>query len=179
MLATADKPQRLMLVLRRLSVPAAGYMVQMAHKYCMLWRDELSFAFRLLPGDPRSITAMEIAGPGAWPLVAAEEGVHMWCRFHESLLPLSVSFVPRTEQTLEDQLRDWQAERQQWLDSLAENDAATSRDPRPLGRIVRFYDTAGPTLDLRTGSTLPQLPTAAQHKSLILGGLALPPEMEI
>ena len=62
---------------------------------------------------------------------------------------------------------------------MATGQALVADDPLPLGPIVRIYDESGPTLDLRSGLSLPAYPTPADWKRLVLAGLPLPPELEV
>jgi hypothetical protein len=140
----------------------------------------MSFDLRRIDaGDPQALNAFEISGPGVWPLASAESGVHVWCRFHENLLPVAVWVAARNEQTAEGQLAAIVATRDAWLAELAKGCTTEDSDPWPLGRIVRIYDEGGPTLDLRSGKTLSSWPSLQDRKSLILAGLPLPPEMEV
>jgi ATP-dependent Clp protease ATP-binding subunit ClpC len=123
--------------------------------------------------------ALLVSGPGIWPLARAEAGVHFYCRRHENLLPIQVTVLPAAAgDGVERQIDEWYAARRRWLTDLAAGRASTTDDSCRLGAIVRFYDEAGATLDLRTGRSLPRFPTADEWKSLVLGGLPLPAEWE-
>jgi ATP-dependent Clp protease ATP-binding subunit ClpC len=180
MFSSADLPQRVLLLVREIIQPVRECGWTLSCHLGGLFRSELSFDVRRLePYRPQLPVAFEISGPGIWPLAAAESGVHLWCKFHENLVPVSVWAAPRNEQSAEEQFAAIVAERKQWMDELAAGKAVEAGDPWPLGRIVRIHDEQGPTIDFRSGVTLPKLPTHAERKALLLAGLPLPPEMEV
>ena len=121
--------------------------------------------------------ALRFSGPGIWPLAAAEAGVHVLCRRQENLLPVQVALLPVAGNT--NPAEHFSRLRGEWLLALAAGRANTADDPWPLGKVVRFYDEGGSTLDVRTGLSLPNFPTAKEWKTLLLAGLPLPPELEI
>jgi hypothetical protein len=148
--------------------------------YADLFQNRLSFDVRQVEnGDPSFYSALEITGPGVWPLVGAEAGVHLWCKFHENLLPVVVWVVPRNAQSAKSQVATLVADRNRWLAELSLGRAAESSDPWPIGPLVRIHDERGPTIDFRSGTTLPRLPSVEDRKALLLAGLPLPPEMEV
>ncbi len=180
MLNSAEMPWAVLLLIRPLGLPARESVPGLTEVLCRLFHEELSFDVRRLErDDPLALSALEITGPGIWPLAAVETGVHVWCRFHENLLPVSVWIVQRDERSAEEQLAAIESERQHWLNELAQGRAACDQDPWPLGKIVRFHDESGPTLDLRTGATFSKPPSIEERKALLLAGLPLPPEMEV
>jgi hypothetical protein len=180
MLTSVGMTQRVLLLIRPIGLPAGELVQRWSPTFENLFRDQLSFDVRRLnPSDSSSLIAFEVSGPGVWPLASAETGVHVWWRFHENLLPVSVWMLPGNEQSAKEQLSDLEAERRVWLHELALGRSIADQDPWPLGKIVRFYDEAGPTLDLRSGMSLPKSPTLVERKTLVLAGLALPPEMEV
>jgi ATP-dependent Clp protease ATP-binding subunit ClpC len=172
-------PHSLLLLVRPVSKPAVAEAVLLSVFYATLFREHLSFDLRPLKlHNPADLHACEITGPGIWPLATAEAGIHVWCRFHENLLPVAVMVVARNDQSAEDQVAALRNEREDWIRELAVG-RASGPDPWLPGRIVRFHDDAGPTLDLRSGQTLPKSPTLEERKSLILAGLPLPLEMQV
>ena len=122
--------------------------------------------------------ALLLSGPGVRGPAEAEAGVHVYCQSHENLIPVQVSLLPATAGDAVDAVAAYYAARRRRLDDAAAGRAATGDDPFRLGAIVRFYDLSGPTLDLRTGRSTPNFPTAAEWKSLVLGGLPVPAELE-
>lgn len=122
--------------------------------------------------------AMRLAGPGVWSLVGLEAGVHVFCQRHENLLPVQVSVIPGDGRSADEQAREFHERRRQWLAGVAAGTASLTSDPSPLGPIVRFYDESGPTLDVRTGISLTNIPSPLEWKRLLLAGLPLPMELE-
>ena len=118
------------------------------------------------------------AGPGIGTLLAGEAGLHVYCRRHENLAPTQVDVIPLADGPLEPQVEPLFRRQVERMETLRLGRTAADDDPFPLGRIVRFYDEGGPTLDLRTGLTLAGPPNVDQWRRLVLTGLPLPPELE-
>jgi hypothetical protein len=173
--ATASSPEQVALVIHPLSVPAREFgrtLLQLREVFA----DELSFSCQVLPGSTNELGGLRIAGPGAGPLAQLEAGVHMYCRQQENLLPVQVTVMPLQPNV--NPLAEFRQRRAAWLASLRDGAAAIADDPWPLGRVVRFYDEGGSTLDVRTGHSLARFPKADQWKRLLLDGLPLPAELE-
>ena len=143
-----------------------------------LFEEELSFSSKLIPcGRHMEGFILHLAGPGIWPLARAEAGIHMICRQQENLIPVQVAVLPRSESG--DVVQQIIAKREAWLASLRDGRATTADDPFPLGDILRFYDVAGPTIDLRSGLSQQTFPKPKEWKTLLLAGLPLPPELAV
>ena len=179
MLTSSHFPDRVLLMVRPIGLQGRSLAFLMSRNYEFLFREQLSFDVRNVKESTRAPQALEISGPGIWPLALAEVGVHLWCRLHENLQPAAVWIEPRNEQTALEQVAAIESQRDSWLQKISHGQAATTPDPWPLGRIVRIYDERGPTVDLRSGLTLPKSPSRVDHKTFILAGLPLPPEMEV
>ena len=178
MLGSARLPQRVLLVVKPLVAAAQASAQSLFQMLIGLLRDEMSYDVRpVSSGKVAEAHVAQAAGPGIWPAVVAEAGIHVWCRFHENLLPIGVWIHPRDERTAEEQRAALQEQRRDWLARMAAGEEGAP-DPWPIGKIVRFYDENGATLDLRTGLKLRSLPEKAEHKRLLLAGMTLPPEME-
>ena len=178
MRSAAGGPDQVFVSFRPLSAPAQP----LARRLALLLRDlveQLAFDCDCrLSDDDLAPQGLRIAGPGIWPLAIAEAGVHVFCRQHENLLPVQVSVTAATDGSATDQVAALVNRRQQWLDRLATGQLAAAEDPDPLGPLVRLYDEAGPTLDLRSGLSVPGFPSWEQLKWLLLSGFALPQEWE-
>jgi ATP-dependent Clp protease ATP-binding subunit ClpA len=177
--ASSPKPERVIMIVRALVHDLQSCEKRLADALAGL-AEELGFACDRDDGQSRSSPpALVLAGPGIWPLATAESGVHIFCSRHENLLPVQVSIFRADEENASQQVAKLRSVREAWLQGVAAGSAAVDADPWPLGPIVRFYDDAGPTLDLRTGRSLPGFPTGAEHKILILSGLPLPEELNV
>ena len=178
MRSAVGEPDQVLVTFRPLSIPAQPLARRLALVMYNLV-EQLAFDCDCrLSDDDLAPQGLRIAGPGIWPLAMAEAGVHVYCRQHENLLPVQVSVAAATDGSATDQVAALVNRRQQWLDRLATDQATTAEDPDPLGPLVRLYDEAGPTLDLRSGLSVPGFPSWEQLKWLLLSGFALPQEWE-
>ena len=178
--SSAHESRSLLLLIKPLVSTARASGESLRRMFHDLLSETLALAVRWLPAAASGeLHAAEVSGPGAWPIVTAEGGVHMWCQFHEHLQPVALWAVPRNDQPGLAQFAALIDERRQWLERLARHADSGEADPWPVGSIVRFYDESGPSLDLRSGLTSAQLPTPAEHRTWILAGLPLPPELEM
>ncbi len=178
MFTSVGAPQRVLVTARAATGDQPAIVRRILERLHGLFHGELSFAWKYLHSNENEIIAAEISGPGVWPLISAEAGVHVWLRFHEVLVPVGVAVHSLGEEPAAERLATLQAERSAWLSDVANGHAFPTSDPTPLGKIVRFYDEAGPTLDLRSGISLPTQPTPSQYKTLLMAGLELPPELK-
>jgi hypothetical protein len=174
---TQPQPDRIVLLVRALVQDLPACQQRLADALAAV-AEELGFTcYRQAGQGGTTPTVLALEGPGIAPLAAAESGVHIFCSRQENLLPVQVSMYPAGEADVSRQVAALCAQREAWLADVAGGAASADADPWPLGPIVRFYDDEGPTLDLRTGRSLPRFPTVAQWRSLVLAGLPLPGEL--
>lgn len=128
---------------------------------------------------PLPLWGLRIAGPGIWPLAQNECGVHLGCRRQENWLPVAVHVEAVDSSPARTLLATFAARRSRWLEAVARGEASPDSDPALPSSIVRYYDEAGPTLDLRSGESLAKFPTADEWQQLLLGGLPLPEEWKV
>lgn len=175
MLASKDDPQDVLLWVEPL-VPIAVALKARFHALANMFATELAFSCKFASsGSQLPGFVLRISGPGIWPLARAEAGVHMICHRQENLIPVQISVLPFIDDV--DSMQQVSAKRESWLNQLRAGKATTANNPFPLGDILRFYDEAGPTVDLRSGLSLPHFPTPKDWKTLLLAGLPLPPEL--
>jgi ATP-dependent Clp protease ATP-binding subunit ClpC len=176
LLTSVGDPEDAILFIHPLSAPARSWSAQLL-ALTQLFGNELSFSCKQLAvPDVQGNIALRLAGPGIWPLVQAEAGVHMFCRRQENLLPVQVAVFPLTPgEPLSQNV--FAQRRSEWVARLAQGAATVAEDPWPLGPVLRFYDEGGPTVDVRSGLSLPTFPTAKEWRTLLLAGLPLPPEL--
>jgi hypothetical protein len=93
-----------------------------------------------------------IRGPTAWALAKIEEGTHLICPKHGSLVPVQVHVweLPTGEDALAFIDRKME-ERRRWQEQLSRGEATVDEDPLPLGRVIRIYNEGNSMIDLRTG----------------------------
>jgi ATP-dependent Clp protease ATP-binding subunit ClpA len=173
--SSAEQPEHVALIVHALSSSARPFVPSL---WWMLrgFADELSFSCETLPGGAAGLAGMHISGPGVWPLAELEAGVHVYCKRQENLLPVQVVALPIDGDR--DPLERFQRRRDDWLANLAQGSAIVDDDPWPLKNVVRFYDEAGSTLDVRTGRSFTHIPTAKEWARLALDGLPLPAELD-
>ena len=175
LLTSEHGPQDVLLVVEPLS--SLDPISSMRLRYlASLFEQELAFSCQLKELSRKDAFALHLSGPGIWPLVQAEVGVHMFCRRQENLIPVQISALPIAADEPQPLVR-LEQRRSEWLAKLKAGQATTADDPFPLGNILRFYDEGGPTIDLRSGLTLPHFPTSKDWKTLLLASLPLPPEL--
>jgi ATP-dependent Clp protease ATP-binding subunit ClpC len=171
MVAAAEQPEEAIVIVHALNEPARAFANRLYWLVNVLsgqFGFEGAFIHFPMPSSPR--VAFRAAGPGLWPLLANEAGIHVLCRQHENLLPVQIAVLPATSEPPRDQVEAFYRERMSGI----------SRSEVPvLGPLVRFYDEAGPTLDLRSGLSFTGFPAPEDWKRLMLAGLPLPPDLEI
>ena len=175
MLTSKNDPQDVLLWIEPL-VPIGLAWMQKLRNLAEMYEKEMAFSCQRSPsGRHMEGYILHVSGPGAWQFARAEAGIHMICRQQENLIPVQVAAVPLSETG--NAVQQIIAQREAWLADLRSGSATTTEDPFPLGDILRFYDEAGPTIDLRSGLSQPTFPTAKEWKTLLLAGLPLPPEL--
>ncbi len=118
-----------------------------------------------------------IEGPHALRLAQIEEGTHLFCPAHGSVVPVVGRVLPLAPGVSpETALESYWDRRRDWLGALAEEKASVDDDPFPLLPVLRIVDARGTVLDLRTNSTAPNLLTSLE--AFILGALPTPPELQ-
>jgi ATP-dependent Clp protease ATP-binding subunit ClpA len=193
MQAAIDQPEDALVIVHALNVPAQAFarrLFWLNNILSMYFGFETALGY--LPTSEQPRVGFRVAGPGIWPLIAGEAGVHVFCRRHENLLPVQIVVLPATGDPPREQIDAFYDRRQAWLADVAESplsprgrgvggEGATRDLPDfdSLGPLVRFYDEGGPTLDLKSGISLPGFPMADQWKRLLLAGLPLPPELQV
>jgi hypothetical protein len=94
---------------------------------------------------------------------------------NENVAPMQVWVTPLREgQDAAEAIGAQMAARRRWREDVAAGLTQPQSDPHPLGRVVRVYDPAVATLDLRTALLCPELAEAGDLRRFILAGLPLP-----
>lgn len=169
-------PHEVLLVIHPLSTTARDFAQQLL-SLSTVFADELSFGAEVLNNTSATgDLVVRLSGPGILPLAQALAGVHMLCRRQETLVPVQIAALP-VSPGAPLAANHFEVTRQNWVTELAAGQSSAADDPWPLGEVVRFYDEAGPTIDLRSGLTVPGFPTASAGKMLLLAGLPAPPEL--
>ena len=176
--AAAEQPEETIVIIHALNAPARTFANRL---YWLVNVLNLQFGFDgtlvHFPMPESQRVAFRVAGPGIWPLVAGEAGIHVLCRQHENLLPVQIIVQAVTGEPPREQVDAFYRQREAWLAEMSQG-RSPSEMPT-LGPLVRFYDEAGPTLDLRSGLSFTGFPSPEEWKRLMLAGLPLPPELEV
>ena len=116
-----------------------------------------------------------MAGPFIWPLAKREEGTHLFFQQDDGMAPVQVIVEPiATDIDAAKAGRLLHERRDCWLARLDRREASLVDDPYPLGYVLRLYDEASVTLDLRTGLT--SLAWKDALRTFLMAGLELPAE---
>jgi hypothetical protein len=116
--------------------------------------------------------------PGASTILRGESGTHLFYPQHENVLPVQdIGFPLALDEDAAAAARGHTAAHAQWRSRVAIGDDSPDSDPHPLGPVVRVYDPAAATLDLRTHLLCPNLPTGDDLRRFVLAGLRLPPQL--
>ncbi|WP_254508670.1 AAA family ATPase [Anatilimnocola floriformis] len=178
MLASASEPQDVLFWLKplvRISRPALVLKLQ---TILSVFKDEFGFSARIVSDNRAEGFVAHLSGSGIGPLARAEAGIHMFCEQKENLIPVQV-WVLAFSGDAATAAKELRQQHDDGLVQLRSGQATAADDPFPLGNILRFYDEAGSTIDLRSGLTQPTFPTTKEWKTLLLAGLPLPPELAV
>jgi hypothetical protein len=116
--------------------------------------------------------------PGLAQILQNEQGTHLLYPPNENVLPVQVSIIALAEgEDAAAALKAHSTARQHWRTQVAAGLAQPQSDPHPLGPVVRVYDPAVATLDLRTALLCPNLATADDLRRFILAALPLPAQL--
>ncbi|MDB5322104.1 MAG: ATP-dependent Clp protease ATP-binding subunit [Phycisphaerales bacterium] len=172
----SDTSSRLLVWLRPLGGREQSLATTLADAYANLFTHQHSFVatpIKASPGDASTWLLVEM--PGAGSILRGEESTHLFYPQHENVLPVQVIIVPLAhDDDAAATARKHTGAREQWRAQVAAGEAAPDSDPQPLGPVVRVYDPAAATLDLRTRLLCPNLPTGEDLRRFVLAALPLP-----
>jgi hypothetical protein len=170
---------RLLLWLRPLGGRPTTFTTALADDYANLFTRQHGFVatrIELSADDPCIWILIEM--PGAAAILSGETGTHLFHPPHENVLPLQIIGFPLSQ---DDEAaataRSHATARERWRARVAAGDASPDSDPHPLAPVVRVYDPAAATLDLRTRLMSPNLPSGDDLRRFVLAALPLPPEL--
>jgi ATP-dependent Clp protease ATP-binding subunit ClpA len=113
--------------------------------------------------------------PGATTILGGESGTHLFYPPQENVLPLQVIGFPLArDDDATVTARSHSTARDQWRARVAAGDLLPDSDPHPLTPVVRVYDPAAATFDLRTRLLCPNLPNGDDLRRFVLAALPLP-----
>lgn len=173
-----DGANRVLLHFRPLGAFDPSVALQLREHYAQLFFQSLGFVATRLVIENREMDSLLLEMPGIARILNAEEGTHLLYPPNENVLPLQMSVIPLAEgEDAATVLKAHNAARQHWRNQVAAGVALPQSDPHPLGPVVRVYDPAVATLDLRTALLCPNLATADDLRRFILAALPLPAQL--
>jgi ATP-dependent Clp protease ATP-binding subunit ClpA len=170
-----DAGDRVLLSLRPLGGRQHDVLRHLTDAYLHLFSRQHGFVATLLDTADAGSASVLVEMPGAAAVVAGEQGTHLFYPPHENVLPLQVTATPLAPQDDPKSAAQYLARtRESWRANVAAGKASPDSDPCPLGPIVRVYDPAVGTLDLRSLLLCTNFPTANELRRFLLAGLRLP-----
>jgi len=124
--------------------------------------------------DPSAVRehAIVMEMPGIAIVMAIEQGTHLFIGEHRQVIVVQVTVIPLADADAHAVLRELRARDLAWRTSIQRG--AGAPNPFPLTAVVRTYDSANVTVDLRTGMSMRGLPSAVELRKLILAQLSSP-----
>lgn len=127
----------------------------------------------------QGVTLLELNGFAAVQVAQLEAGIHLDACSDSQVRVIQVVAIPLDDnQSLGDAWQEVDTARNRWLEQLASGHATIADDPLSPGAVVRFYESWGLTLDLRTGDMTEGIPNVAAWRRFLLGALPLPREFQ-
>jgi ATP-dependent Clp protease ATP-binding subunit ClpA len=172
-----DGMNRVLLCLRPFGAAAPSLVLQIRDAYAGLFFQSLGFAATHMEEESDSQSLL-LEMPGLAQILQNEQGTHLLYPPNENVLPVQVSIIALAEgEDAAAALKAHSTARQHWRTQVAAGLAQPQSDPHPLGPVVRVYDPAVATLDLRTALLCPNLATADDLRRFILAALPLPAQL--
>jgi DNA polymerase III delta prime subunit len=149
---------------------------QLAEAYLHLFASRYGFTASWIEAMKDGSRALLLEMPGVCATLGAEAGTHLVYPPHENVVPVRVLVEPLAEgadaRAAVGRLNE---ARQAWRAAVGRGEASPEADPYPLGEVVRLYDPAVATLDLRTRLLCPGLPTGEDVRRFLLAALPAVP----
>src|SRR5581483_6866329 len=131
---------------------------------------------KLLLGAERLL----VRGAPAFTLASREQGTHLFFFTGQHLWPIQVRVFPVGDGEDPDAVIGAHlSAREQWQEPLAAGRVKAEDDPFRLEPVIRVYDQAGVTADLRSGMFVEGLPSPDDLRAFLLSSLLLPEELII
>lgn len=160
---------RVLVLLRPLTSRTHPLLDQLRDLYLKLMGMQYGFVTAALPSPDPCCQVLLMELPGISRIMRHEAGTHLLYPGDQNVLPVQV--VVRGLSTEEDATTVAARlieQRNQWRAAVAAGQAPTDADPAPLAPILRIYDPASSTLDVRTGLVCPHFPSPDELRRMIL-----------
>jgi ATP-dependent Clp protease ATP-binding subunit ClpA len=173
----ADKYARCLIWLRSV-VSAVSQLQLLASLYTSLFPSSYGFAARAVPTQRAGFEeALLLEMPGIYPVMATEQGTHLFSQARGNVIPVQVIVAPLGTLDAGAALERQRAIDHQWRADLAAGRVAPESDPFPLGPVLRLYDPLNVTVDLRSGLVATRMLDSAELRKFILAQLQPPREL--
>ena len=150
---SADADAACLVWLRSPNPDATAELAALATAYGSLFGQDLGYTAAEVAADPQQ-RALRLEMPGIARLMAAEQGTHLFSGWGRNTVVVQVIVTPTGDRDPGTVLAEQQSAGRAWLGD------ADGVDPFPLGPVVRAYDGAGLTVDVRSGLAVRGLPAA-------------------
>ena len=148
--------------LRSPNPDATAELATVVEGYRALFDPALGYAMADVDGGPRE-RAVRVEMPGAARVMGAEAGTHLFAGFGRP--PVVVQVIVTATADPAGTLAAQRAADAAW------RAGRSSVDPFPLGPVVRVYNAAGVTVDVRSGVAVRGLPTGADVRRFVVAGV--------
>jgi ATP-dependent Clp protease ATP-binding subunit ClpA len=141
-----------------------------------------SYGFSAAPVGPEDASGrfVMLEMPAVARLLTGEGGMHLFHAPGQNILPVQVSVLPLAAgQDVAQVIGERQAARGSWRQRPASGERVAETDEDPSGRVIRVYDQAAATLDLRTGLLCDGLPRGEDLRRFVLAALPIPAALQV
>ena len=159
--ASADADAACLVWLRSPNPDAMDELAVLSAAYAGLFGADLGYVATHVDGNPRE-AAVRLEMPGVAPLLSAEQGTHLFGGWGRAAVVVQVIVTPSGDRDPAAVLAELRATDHAW------RQAGTGPDPFPLEPVVRVYDAAGLTVDVRSGLAVRGLPSSADVRRALV-----------
>jgi ATP-dependent Clp protease ATP-binding subunit ClpC len=151
--ASANGDGTCLVWLRSPNPDATAELAAVAKLYGSLFGQDFGYTVSEVAADPTQ-RALRLDMPGIARLMVAERGTHLFSGWGRNAVVVQVIVTPTGDRDAATVLAAQQAAERSW------HRDPNGVDPFPLGPVVRVYDGAGLTVDVRSGLAVRGLPSA-------------------
>src|SRR5262249_52743982 len=125
--------------------------------------------WKIVPVEPKSLDRIiVIEMPGAAKLLASEQGTHLLNAPREGLTVVQVNVFAMDQDNAVERVEGFREKRRKWRTNIQQGLATLDDDAFPLLPVIRLYDPAHLTLDIRTGLAVRGLATPEEMRKFLL-----------
>jgi hypothetical protein len=166
---------RVLLHLRPIGGMDATVLEELGGAYLHLFQKSYGFSAARVACEATVGVVVLLEMPAIGRLIRGELGTHLFYLAGQHVLPVQVRRVPMgPQESAVDASAVDQRARRDWCARVAAGEESPESDPHRLGEVIRVYDAACATLDLRTGLLCDGLPRGEDLRRFILAALPAP-----